>query len=536
MHRMLSTLTVAAVLASVTLLAPAVASPVTEPPAGDPPVGRAQAPGTTPGALGLADGQGPNDIPSVACIPRSEPIPEGDAMLVDARPAPGAEDRIVELTLHSPALNGETRVNVLLPQGYTSDERYPVLYLLHGAAGNHRDWQTIGAVQRVVDEATTAHGLPPFLVVMPDAGAFGFYSDWFGVDIDGHNGPGPAPAWTTYHIRELVPWVDANLPTISDRSGRAVAGLSMGGFGTMSYATRFPDLFAAAGSFSGALNPSYGYPTGNAFLTGASGVFTGRGFDQCIWGEFSTQKVRWLATDPTYLAGNLRNAGATLYVASGGGDVDRPEGLVTDPVEQTVYLMSKAFADALAGDGVPHSTDFYAEGGHAWVYWQQGLGRFLPMMVSAFENAEGGAPASFDHRSAEPEFSAWDWRFAADRLVTEFLYLTDVGRHGLTARGSGQVEVESAGLYAPGATYLVAQDDEATSRLVADDEGRLRFTIDLGPSHTVQQMVFDEEATARWRQATVTIMAVPRRSRPVHIDSGQPERGEGARAVVGLGA
>jgi S-formylglutathione hydrolase FrmB len=480
MHRMLRTLTAGAVMATMAMLAPAVASPVT--------------------------GPAPGDIPSVACSPRDEPVPEGQATLVDARPAPGAEDRIVELTLHSPALNGETRVNVLLPQGYTSDERYPVLYLLHGAAGNHRDWQTIGAVQRVVDEATAVHDLPPFLVVMPDAGAFGFYSDWFGVDVDGHNGSGPAPAWTTYHVRELVPWIDTHLPTISQRSGRAVAGLSMGGFGTMSYATRFPDLFTAAGSFSGALNPSYGYPAGNAFITGASGPFTGRGLDQCIWGEFTTQKARWLATDPTYLAGNLRNAGVELYVASGGGDVDRPEGLVTDPVEQTVYLMSRAFVDALTRADVPHTEDFYAEGGHAWVYWQRGLGEFLPIMASAFRRAETTPPSSFDYRSAEPEFTAWDWRFAVDRLVTEFVYLTDVAEDGLTVRGSGQLEVVTAPSYSSGVAYQVNQDDRITP-VVADDEGRLRFTVDLGPSHTVQQLRFDDRATGEWRQATIAISA-----------------------------
>jgi S-formylglutathione hydrolase FrmB len=460
MDRTLRVLTVGLISAlAAALLVPVAASPVT-----------AVAGAVTASSMAAVAGAvAPNDIPSAACIPRSEPVPDGQATLVSAQPAPGAEDRIVELTLHSPALNGVTRVNVLLPQGFSADEQYPVLYLLHGAAGNHRDWQTIGAVQRVVDEAAAAHDLPPFLVVMPDAGAFGFYSDWFGVDVDGHHGSGPAPAWTTYHVRELIPWIDAHLPTISDRSGRAVAGLSMGGFGTMSYATRFPELFIAAGSFSGALNPSYGYPTGNAFLTGASGVFTGQGFDQCIWGEFATQKVRWLATDPTYLAGNLRDAGVELYVASGGGDIDRPEGLVTDPVEQTVYLMSKAFVEALVDAEVPHTEDFYAEGGHAWMYWQQGLGRFLPMMASAFAAAGSGPPSSFDYRSAEPTFSAWDWRFDIDRLVTEFVYLTEVGRHGLIARGSGQLGVVTAALYEPGAEYLITHDAGTVSEMIADE-------------------------------------------------------------------
>ncbi len=397
-------------------------------------------------------------------------------------------------------------MNVLYPEDYQPGERYPVLYLLHGAAGNHRDWQTIGAVERVVDQARTEHDLPPFLVVMPDAGEFGFYSDWYGVDVDGHNGSGPAPAWTTYHIDELIPWVDAHLPTIPERRARAVAGLSMGGFGAMTYATRFPDLFAAAGSFSGAVNPSYGYPAGNAFITGASAPFTGRGFDQCIWGEFATQEVRWLATDPTYLAGNLEGAGLELYVASGGGDAERPQGLVTDPVEEAIYLMSQAFVDALDEHAVEVTEDFYAEGGHDWQYWQRDLERFVPMMVETFLDEPTAAPATFDFRSAASEFSVWDWSFRLDRDVTEFLYLEDVSDQGLTAVGSGRLEVTTPATYRPLGTYRITREDLGESiEVTADPTGTLRFPVELGASHPTQQFVFDGAVTDGWTRAVVTI-------------------------------
>ena len=448
------------------------------------------------------------DVASPVCEPRAAAVPQGPATYVGARPAPGAEDRITEITLHSPALDGETRINVLLPPEYSPEQRYPVLYLLHGAAGGPRDWQTLGAVQRVVDEATAAHDLPPFLVVMPDAGAFGFYSDWYGLDVDGHNGTGSPPAWTTYHVRELIPWVDANLPTLSGRGSRAVAGLSMGGFGTMSYAARFPELFTAAGSFSGALNPSFSYPAGNAFITGASAPFNGRGLDQCIWGDFATQQARWLGHDPTYLASNLRDAGLDLYVASGGGYVERPEGFVTDPVEQTCYVMSRAFTDQLDAHDVPHVADFYATGGHDWAWWQRKLGEFLPLMAESFARPAPSAPEAFSYRSIERAFSAWDWSFTVERDVTEFAYLTDVGRHGLSAVGSGLLQVQTAALYTPGAVYSVAQAGTAhDSDVVADGTGRLTFRVDLGPSHTVQQARFDELATSGWARAHVTIAA-----------------------------
>jgi S-formylglutathione hydrolase FrmB len=81
----------------------------------------------------------------------------------------------------------------------------------------------------------------------------GWYSDWKG-ETDGHF----APQWETYHITQLVPFIDANFNTIKNRSGRAIAGASMGGFGALKYAGRFPGVFSAVGSFSGGTDLSAG--------------------------------------------------------------------------------------------------------------------------------------------------------------------------------------------------------------------------------------------------------------------------------------
>ena len=79
-----------------------------------------------------------------------------------------------------------------------------------------------------------------------DGDGGGWFADWFNA------GAGGPPMWETFHIDQLVPWIDANLRTIPARSGRAVAGLSQGGFGSLSYAARHPDLFTSAAAFSGA--------------------------------------------------------------------------------------------------------------------------------------------------------------------------------------------------------------------------------------------------------------------------------------------
>jgi S-formylglutathione hydrolase FrmB len=443
------------------------------------------------------------DRTSPVCIPRSAPIPQGPATLVDQSTVDGTAGRMRRVRLDSPGLGAATSVNVLLPESYDDSgaTRYPVLYLLHGAIGSYDDWRWGGDVVRIVEEVSRAHDLPPFIVVMPDGGKWGFYTDWYGTDA-ATGEPDPPPAWTKYHVGELIPWVDANFPTRASREGRAVAGLSMGGFGAMSYAARFPHVFSAAGSFSGAVHPNLGYPFGNAFLTLASTYFDEGNVRNCVWGDMVTQRVHWHGHDPTYLAENLRHT--SLFIASGGGDHTRPDGLVSDPVEETVYLMSRALATALDEEGIAHTDHFYGSGTHTWPYWQDDLRRFLPHMAATWANPPTHPPTEpFSFRTAHPLFSVWGWRFEADRGSTEFTYLDDVDATGLDVTGSGTLAVTTAPLYASGRRYEIS-DGEGTM-LVRAHQRRLSFDIDLGPAHESQQERFDGEATAAWKHARVDI-------------------------------
>lgn len=469
--------------------------------------------GGTPVA-GAADTQSP------FCTPRSAPIAQGPATLVSERTIDNTAGRLQDVTLNAPALNGQTHALVLLPKDYdpSGAKRYPVLYLLHGALDNYGQWYREGGVIGLIDDVTESKHLPPFITVMPDAGSWGFYSDWYGSDLDGHT-PNPPPAWTQHHVGELVPWIDAHFPTRADRDARAIAGLSMGGFGAMSYAARFPDVFGAAGSFSGVVDPDLDYPYGNAFLTLASLYFDSGHVDQCVWGDMATQQVRWEGNDPTYLAESL--AHTSLFVASGGGDagnpagiapsiadVTSPGGMVSEPVEETCFLMSRAFTAALDARQIAHTDDFYGSGTHEMKYWQADLRQFLPQMAATWAHPPAAPPSvPFSYRSILLRFSAWDWSFTAHHDATEFTYLSDVGAGGLTAVGSGALDVVSAPLYAPGSLYQVTQG--TTHQTVhADDAGRLRFTIDLGAAHNSQQTGFDDSATQSWTHAQIAIAPV----------------------------
>ncbi len=142
---------------------------------------------------------------------------------------------------HSTAIDRPTRYNILLPRDYHgSTDRYPVLYLLHGLTQNYTAWGL-------------ANGAPFYtgvyddlIVVMPDAGN-SWYTNWE------ESEDGQTNMWADHIVKEVVSHVDWNFRTIARREGRAITGLSMGGYGAITLGLRNPDMFISIGSTSGAL-------------------------------------------------------------------------------------------------------------------------------------------------------------------------------------------------------------------------------------------------------------------------------------------
>lgn len=149
----------------------------------------------------------------------------GDGYGLTLLSAKALDHRLVELSFRTAALAAPTSVRILLPSSSvpSSRTRYPVLYLLHGGTGSYVDWTEQGDA-----EAITAGY--PVIVVMPDGEPDGNYVNWY------NNGTYGVPQWETFHIDQLLPWVDEFLPTQASRGQRAIAGLSMGGAGATHYA------------------------------------------------------------------------------------------------------------------------------------------------------------------------------------------------------------------------------------------------------------------------------------------------------------
>lgn len=150
-------------------------------------------------------------------------------------------DGLQTVTFHSPAVGRDMKFDIVLPSDYeTSDRSYPVLYLLHGYMQNYTVWgRNLGA-------AFHARQIDELIVVMPDGG-----NSWY---INYAESPDHQPnQWEDHIMQDLVGYVDSHFRTEARREGRAIAGLSMGGYGAVMLALRHPDMFVSVASSSGAL-------------------------------------------------------------------------------------------------------------------------------------------------------------------------------------------------------------------------------------------------------------------------------------------
>src|SRR5215207_2344427 len=209
-----------------------------------------------------ADSTDLRNAPTLAAAPGSGPQPA-----VATPPSRVAAD-----SFWSQALGIRKQFVVYLPPSYdgTSTRRYPVAYYLHGHAGDEWNWVRAGRIDRTLD-SLIAGGVPEMIVVMPD-GDDGWYTTWNNLgnnaDCRRSTPPGrrsesvdafcvPWPKYDDYITRDLVARVDSVYRTIPSRTARAIAGLSMGGYGAVSLALAYPDVFSAAASHSGVLSPLF---------------------------------------------------------------------------------------------------------------------------------------------------------------------------------------------------------------------------------------------------------------------------------------
>lgn len=177
--------------------------------------------------------------------PAAEGIVAGSALADVSASAGVALGKVVEANFHSTILDKDLLYRVYLPAGYDSgNQRYPVLYLLHGnGTGLFAEWTDSNRIGVIADAEIAAGKIQPMIIAMPD-GEHSYFMNHYG---DGER-------WQDYILDEFLPFVDANFRTIPDKMHRAIGGHSMGGAAALMMAFEHPELFAAVGAHSPSLH------------------------------------------------------------------------------------------------------------------------------------------------------------------------------------------------------------------------------------------------------------------------------------------
>lgn len=278
-------------------------------------------------------------------------------------PAPARAFETVQF--ESALVGARLPYNVVLPSGYHDERskstRYPVLYLLHGLGGSAGDW--VSSRARLAE-----HAAPHRIIIVVPEGRDGWYTD---------SATRTEDKFESYIVRELLPDVARRFRTIEAREGRAVAGLSMGGYGALKFGLKHPEKFAFAASMSGALDaPNW--------------------TDASLMPEFvkpSVARVFGAAQSPVRGANDIFSMTRALS----------PEGIRALPflyldcgTEDFLIGANRRFSALLLERRIPHE---YRQlpGGHSWPYWDSQVRVVLNLAARTL------APAKDDRTRSDGE-------------------------------------------------------------------------------------------------------------------------------------
>ena len=309
-------------------------------------------------------------------------------------PAGAQNLELQTVEFHSPAVDRDMKYNILLPSDYeTSTERYPVLYLLHGLTSNYTHWGTSNGAPFY------ASLYDDIIIVMPDVG-----NSWYINYAENENGQ--QNNWEDHVIQDVVSHVDWNYRTIARREGRAITGLSMGGYGAITLGLRHPEMFISIGSTSGALE----------YARGAAGRLSG---------DAPPQQGRGRQLSPEQRAAReeqRRRPNPAIGIDGFSSQVERtPQGRPFATVEDALAYDPFTLIDKVPQDVLPHiyldcgtedglisgarelagilmerdiPFDYMQMAGrHDSAYWIQAMGRIIGVQYEVMQRALGQRPS-----------------------------------------------------------------------------------------------------------------------------------------------
>lgn len=262
---------------------------------------------------------------------------------VEAQPSAGAVS-IDDFKLNSKLMAREMPYRVALPKNYEADKtmRFPVVYLLHGLGGHYNNWGDRGSIAKYLEPFN-------FIVVMVE-GDNGWYTD---------SVSRPNDKYESYVVEELIPEVDKKFRTNAARDGRIMAGLSMGGYGSLKFGLKHSEVFTLVGSFSGALAA----PSWTQQMLAARGGAAAQSVKDAFGDDDSpARKDNDIYKITRELAADKIKQLPFLYIDCG--------------TEDFLIGINREFAALLLEKKIPHE---YRQrpGAHTWPYWQAQIQEFF---------------------------------------------------------------------------------------------------------------------------------------------------------------
>ncbi|MFP5079699.1 alpha/beta hydrolase [Pedobacter sp. JCM 36344] len=256
------------------------------------------------------------------------------------------------LSLPSKILKSDRKFAVYLPPDYeTSGRSYPVLYLLHGSGDDQTGWVQFGEVLNITDKAIANGTATPMIIVMPDAntGRRGYFNDIKG-DWN----------YEDFFFKELIPFIEKKYRAKTDKRGRAISGLSMGGGGTLMYALHHPELFSSACPLSASVGP----------LT----------FDDA---KISMRKANPNLADTAINTYYNRHSALALVNSMPDEQKKAIRWFIDCGDDDFLYEGNSLLHIALRKKEVTHEFRV-RDGGHTWTYWRASLPKVLEFVSDAF--------------------------------------------------------------------------------------------------------------------------------------------------------
>jgi enterochelin esterase-like enzyme len=264
------------------------------------------------------------------------------------------------LKIKSTTLGKDIEYSIYLPADYDkSNRQYPVLYLLHGYTDDETGWTQFGQTPEIADKAINSGEAPPMIIVMPDAGV-----TWYMNTFDGKT------KFEDFFIKEFIPYIETNYRIRAKKEFRAVAGLSMGGLGTLLYATKHPDMFVAAAPLSAAIWTDDEVVTGNTDNARWNTVFGD------LYGKDLKGKER--LTEHYY-----KNAPIKIVETANADDLKKVKFYIDCGDDDFLIKGNMALHAMMIDKKIPHEFRV-RDGGHTWNYWRTALPEVLKFVGDSF--------------------------------------------------------------------------------------------------------------------------------------------------------